>query len=208
MGEKMESKISVTRALAELKMLDKRIKAAIEDVQCAAVVQSENDQMVAGFKAAQTANLQKAKDLIARKNKLKAAVVQSNAATRVAIGGESMTVSEAIERKSLLELKKSLRDRLRLVLSTCKSEVENKNILVKNRADNAASAALAGETARTKGEEYESFLNAYIAGNSFRLETIANIESTIETLTNEIEEFELNVDFVLSESNTMTTINV
>ena len=47
-------------------------------------------------------------DLISRRNKIKSAIIMSNAKTVVEVAGKQMTVAEAIDKKSSIEYEKEL----------------------------------------------------------------------------------------------------
>ena len=98
------SKITITRALVELKTVDKRIEKALEGAvfithKCAS---DENPK----HKITEN-RLQQVTDLIERRKNLKAAIVKSNATTKVVIDSNEYTVAEAIERKNITKRHKS-----------------------------------------------------------------------------------------------------
>ena len=85
-------KISVTEGLRELKLYDAKINKAINSVQFVGATKKSLDTV--GdikrdvFCSNAKAGYQSVKDLIANRQKLKEAIVQSNAQTIVEIGGE------------------------------------------------------------------------------------------------------------------------
>ena len=54
------------------------------------------------FKKRTTSDFQSLNDLIKRRNQVKNAIVSSNAVTKVTVGGQTMTVAEAIEYKTII----------------------------------------------------------------------------------------------------------
>lgn len=200
--------MSITRALSELKLIDKKISDKTQKLIVSASVQSESEDVKAAFIKSETEKLQQVKDFIVRRNKIKAAIVQSNASTVVRIAGEGMKVAEAIERKNSIQLEKSLHQRMHQQYYGNKDNVERQNEGVKQKADRQAEAALGAETVRAKGDEYTSIVEAYIKHNEFKLLSVVGVEDLIENMQDKIDEFESEVDFVLSESNTKTVIEV
>ena len=100
------SGISVSQALAELKLLRKRIQNATKD-SVFTVVKKKRDLLdAAKFSVEAMASYQSYKDLLARYNAIKAAIVLSNAATKVSIAGIEYTVADAVERKKTIEMEK------------------------------------------------------------------------------------------------------
>lgn len=96
--------MTVHKALAELKVLDDRILAAIS--ACNLVTTKKNNQdkvrgkTVAEFTTDAKAAYDKATDLIKRRNAIKDAVNVSNANTIVKISDQEYTVVQAIDKKN------------------------------------------------------------------------------------------------------------
>ena len=101
-------KISVTRALVELKRLDERIGKAISGgLFIARTVGRDTNKKVVGSSDSVAAvekriqgSFDKVTSLITNREKIKSALVMSNATTHVSIMGRNVTVAEAIELKS------------------------------------------------------------------------------------------------------------
>ena len=97
-------KMTIHKALAELKILDARIISAINGgTYCIAYMHS-NEKIkgvpVKEYEGVMQGYYDKATDLIKRRNAIKRAVVLSNATTKVSINGIEYTVAEAIEMKN------------------------------------------------------------------------------------------------------------
>ena len=86
------AEISITKALAELKLLRKRIEAGLEDAKFTMLRTKKSMVDVDKFSTNAHAAYQSYTDLLARYNAIKSAIVLSNATTRVSIGGHSYTV--------------------------------------------------------------------------------------------------------------------
>lgn len=203
--------MTITRGLAELKLLDARIQRTVADGAFVAVVVGEKP--VRGFQSNEEfsrraqASLQSAQDLIRRRNAIKAAIVVSNATTYITIGGNRMTVAEAIERKRSIAYEEELLDTLRAQHKNAVQEMEQKNAEVKLRLDRLLEANF-GKDAKAKDSEYDAIAKPFMAQNEAKLVDPVKVKSVIDTLTEEIETFKTEVDFVLSESNTLTRITV
>jgi hypothetical protein len=105
-------KITITRALNEVKLLDKRINSAIENLVLADVsyakepgkVSSRNQYMPKDdFIKKVKGDFQSVNDLIQRRSYIKAQIAQSNSLTEVNVAGVTMAVAEAIEKKASIE---------------------------------------------------------------------------------------------------------
>ena len=109
-----EGKMTVTRALAELKTLEKRITKVTGECEVIKVRRKEDKWDVQEFNRGAQSTYQSAVDLIARRDEIKRRVLQSNAVTKVRIGKEDMTIAEVIDRKQAIKFKKNLLDKLRV----------------------------------------------------------------------------------------------
>jgi hypothetical protein len=100
----MKEKMTLHKALAELKLLDSRITSTIRTgTYC--VANKASNQKIKGvkldeFKESMKADYASATDLINRRIAIKKAVVLSNATTKVKINDVEYTVAEAIELKN------------------------------------------------------------------------------------------------------------
>lgn len=121
------AKISVTRALAQLKTLNDRIQraSAEEFVTRIAGGKHSSGEELTKITARIEANYQSVTDMLAQRAKLKAAVVLSNATTSVEVGGVIMTVAEAIERKGSIGLERNLLRHLATQISRETTSVNN-----------------------------------------------------------------------------------
>jgi len=200
--------ISINRALSELKLLNKKIEDKTDKLEVAIGTQKINETDKEAFLAKADADIQQVRGLIARRNLIKSAVVLSNANTSIVVAGQLMTVAEAIERKQSIDLDKSLNRRMRERYFGIKAGVEQHNDNVKVQADEQAKAALGADTEADKGAGYKSIVEAYVDRNKAELIAPQDIELQIESDQDKIDEFEAEIDFILSESNTKTEIDV
>ena len=196
--------ITITRALVELKTLDKRIEKAQRD----AVFVTYKCEDETNPKHKVTENLyQKAKDLIEYRKKLKGAVVQSNSTTKVRIGNHEYTVAEAIERKTSINYEKRLLNKMKTQLGDTTKLVERHNQRARETVDQMISQALKNgqKVDATKLQEMnDTFLN----GRRAELVDPMNLSDKIQTLEDQIVGFESEVDLILTESNATTFITV
>ena len=98
-------KMSIHRALGELKTLEKRINKEISNGNFIGIKMGSSNkdyntkENVENFNKMVKENLQSINDLIKRRKTIKELIVQSNANTIVEIANNKMTVASAIERK-------------------------------------------------------------------------------------------------------------
>lgn len=198
------NQISITRALTELKTLDKRIQKLIDS----STFISYEGQFHKPSEYVKTAgaNYQSINDLLKRRRKIKAAIVSSNANTVVTIGGEKMTIAEAIETKSSIKHYKSLVERLKTQYAQANREVENINDRTRRDLDNKLNNLSKDKDGGLAN--LNEFSEKYIAMNGVKLTDPIKITEKIAKLEDFIREFEDEVNYVLTERNSTTTITV
>lgn len=214
-------KMNIHKALSELKVSESRIMKAIHEATFVIANKQSNEKIeglpVEEFKEKMRAAHNKVMDLINRRNALKRAVVMSNAITEVVINGKTYTVAEAIELKNHgLQLKEAYRNTL------------SRQNLIANSIINANSGAEIEEKAEafilsmiqsmpkeqkdskltTTSESMQELRANYIRNNRYNLIDPLKTAKLIEDLTDEISEFEIEVDSALSVSNALTIIEL
>jgi len=204
--------MTVTDALAELTLLEKRIDSArgnLDENTLIAVV--EVGKVPTGFKSRDEhatqarAALQRVDALIARRRSIKRAIVLSNASTNVTVAGEEMTVAEAIEMKNFIDYSEEVVNTMESAHSRTRKEYEAARLRVQERLDKLAMEVL-GKNA--SADKYQSLADSFLAREGVELLDLTNIAEQIERRQSFVEEFESTVDRVLSISNARTTIEV
>jgi len=197
------NEITITRALAQLKTLSERIDNTLEkSVFITYKYRGEKERDITEH------NLQKVRDLIGYRKRLKAAIVESNAATRVTIHGETCTVAEAIERKSSIELEKRLLAKMKRELAEVTRKVEAHNQQVQKKLDRLLEVEFGKDQVKSNVENMETISESYLRNNRAETMDPLHLEDKISQLEESIMNFESEVDLVLSESNALTKINV
>ena len=207
----IHEKMTVHKALAELKTLDDRINTAIGESVFVRANRHNNTKIfgktIEEFKADSAASLMSVTALIDRRNAMKRAVVLSNAVTKVEIGGVEYTVAEAIEMNNHgMENLVDLRDCLREQYSSVKRMVESENgdKLVK-ACENYIQATF-GTKEKINNPDIEMAQKVYMTNNTYDIVTGLDIEKVIKELTDRIDAFKAEVDSALSVSNALTVI--
>ncbi len=201
--------MSIHRGLVELKNLDKRIQKA--QTKSFIGVQS-GSQAPAGYPSVVVfaeeakANLQSVRDLMERRNRIKSSITASNAVTIVRMEGREMTVAEAIDRRDTglvyeRQLLQTLREQLRQVEQTIETERQD----VVRRADSHIEATY-GSREKGNADEMEKSRRLFLERLEPNLIDPSNLRQVIAELDETIDTFETEVDFTLSESNTVTKI--
>ena len=204
-------KMLVTQALNELKLLDDRINKAINDaVLVIAAKRSEkkvNPNLTKEeFEIRAKAGYQSVLDLIERRKKIKAAVVTSNAVTKVIVHGEEMTVAEAIERKSTIDYEISLLRQMQGQWGAQNREMNMQNIRMEERIDKYIETFVGKDTSKAKDNELEAMIKPMRESGEYALVDPLSIEKKIADLDEYIKGFRSEVDDILQISNCNTYI--
>ena len=209
-------KMTIHKALAELKTMDARITKAIHETPYVLAVKHSaekiNGMTVDNFKDKMRSGYQKATNLIARRDAMKRAVVLSNAATKVKIGDNEYTVAEAIEMKNHgMEFKSDLLRQMNSAYTAVQNElVRNGGEALEKKAEQYVLAVIAAQPKDSKmsvdSDAMKTLRQTYIDNNTYDLVDPMNIAKVMEKLDAEINEFNAEVDAALSCSNALTVI--
>lgn len=206
-------KMTIHRALVDLKLIDSKIEKGILEIEPTGMMQQ--DKPVNGFyknedfESAAKAKLQSVLDLIERKNKIKSAIVISNGITMVEVSGKKMTVADAINYKNIIIFKKQLLSSLSKKHNQVKSKVQTENEKVNNVALENAKIMIGrqgDDKVKPTDDDVKAIVEPFVKRNELHLVDPLKVEVFVDKNTSEIELFEAEVDAVLSESNSLTTI--
>ncbi len=204
------TQISVTQGLAELKLLDKRINKELSYVFWAKVSTKNNRVDEAALKKTAQAEYQSYMDLVKRRDTIKRAIVLSNAVTTVTVGSGAVwkgTVAEAIEHKASLMYKKNLLDKIRRCINSVDAEYTSANEALERRLDGLLTSEL-GKDVKTNPDTITALRQSFLETNKVELIDPLDLMNMAKELSDEIDSFETNVDWVLSEANGKTMITV
>lgn len=207
-------KMSVHKALCELKTLDSRIQKNIQQAVFVFANKHANNKIsgvsIGEYSAEVKAAYQSVTDLIARRDAIKRAVTLSNASVKVVIGGKEYTVAEAIEMKNhgipLLQLllKKLENDNQR-----ARREADNNNgDSLELRADEYVKSLYGNVDMKGASEEIKKVRADFIAAQTMEIVDPIGIRAEMETLEKEINDFVVEIDSALSVSNALTELTI
>jgi hypothetical protein len=206
----MEKQITVHQALSELKMYDNRIDKLILGYTPISMKRQDDTKVdnmsLTEFEAKATSTWDQIQALINNKVAIKKAIVDSNAKTEVEIAGKKMTVADAITLKSLILKKKALVRHCNSKIAALKGSMNLKNEKAATEIEQTINGR--GEKTATNSEEYKAIYASLERIKKYDIYDPAKIEERVQELEKEIEEFESNVDHVLSTSNAVTFIKV
>ena len=150
-------------------------------------------------------------DLVKRRDTIKRAIVLSNAQTQVTIGTGPKkwvgTVAEAIEHKSSLTYKKNLLDKMVRNIERVDEEYKEAMEVLEKRLDGLLTSEL-GKDVKTNPETITALRNSFMETNKVEIVDPMDLKRMAKELEEEIDAFETNVDWVLSEANGKTMISL
>lgn len=211
MENKAKERMTVHRGLAELKLVMDRLSyAALTGTYCMANKRSNkkiNGCTVDEARARIQSDYDSATSLIKRRNKIKTAIVKSNAETIVKVAGEDMTVAEAIERKTSIrydkELLKCLESGYKNAVATVNKHNDGLSVKLEEHLKNQT-----GGRDKVDTIVVEQLTKIFMDMHEYELIDPLNLDKKIKELRAYIENFETEVDAVLSESNATTFIEI
>lgn len=203
--------MSVHEGLARLKMLNKKVYQTRTDTLNLMRVIKNNDKTIDGITLEEFATnaqsyVQSFEAMVENYNRLKSAIVLSNATTKVVISGKEYTVAEAIERKNYMEKTQYFKN----MLFRHKEDVVYEQ---KRNEENFQSSfekflSSQGDAKNRKVEEIEVLRKFFEANNGSKIYDPCNLNKIVEKLDKEYDDFMTEVDYRLSESNATTMIDV
>lgn len=204
-------KMLVTQALNELKLLDSRIEDATNNA-IFVIAAKKNEKKVnpnltkEDFEIRSKASYQSIMDLIERRKKIKAAIVASNAMTKVTVHGEEMTVAEAIERKSTISYETDLLSRMQNQWNAQNREMNLQNVRMEEKIDRYIETFVGKDTSKAKDNELAAMIEPMRVAGEYSLVDPLSLEKKITDLDDYIKGFRSEVDAVLQISNCTTWI--
>lgn len=206
--------MNVHQALAELKMMDKRIEKAIQTPTWVTTNKHSNGKIdgvaVGEWVADVKSKYQKVLDLIRRRDAIKRAVVNSNAVTKVLIAGVEYTVAEAIDKKNHgTQFLSMLSRRMAHDHTQAKLLADRENgSRLEDRADVFVRSLIGNTDTKGMTEEIKARREDFIAAQTLDIVDPVGALKEIERLEEGVSSFLTNVDAALSVSNAITQIVV
>lgn len=199
--------MSITQALAELKLLRKRSDGVLDDAKFVALKTKTRPVDTDKFSRSAQGSFQSFRDLLDRYNRIKAAIVVSNATARVKVSSREYSVAEAVERKRSIETERRCLTLMQQQWQQVQRDYESHNQLQQERLDKLVLQEL-GKDNKTSVEVVQNLTDAFWKNNKAEMVDPLGLEQRIKDYSKDIEEFELNVDWVLSEANGRVMITV
>lgn len=209
-------KISVTRGLVQLKRLEERINKDMQEIDSYVIVNKCNETNVLNGTMTKQVYIdtvkrkwQSLQDKLSLRQEIKDAIVESNAKTKVEIAGKHYTIAQAIEKKTNIEkFDRLIAIKFRKAYLGALDAVEYKNDSV---VDMAERTFLGRGEDKKKNESNKDILDAmhtYIDSKKYEIVDPINMKVLKDTYEKEVLDFLAEVDQALTESNSLTTIEI
>ncbi|MBP7966653.1 hypothetical protein KAZ66_00035 [Candidatus Woesebacteria bacterium] len=210
------SKITITRALSELSTIPGRINSAISAGIFVAVVKGTAEKPVnaayrdaAALHSAMQSSFDSFESLVSRQERLKAAVIASNSVTKVTIGGKEMTVAEAIHQKDVAEHRKSFLHVLRSQLSRASIDLDAAQQKMEEQIERTLIGVYAAGKDKVDEAQYAAVANPIKRDHQPKIvSSKTDLPAYIRAFEEELNTFLSECDYILSESNCQTLIEV
>lgn len=205
--------MTLHRALSELKLADAKIEKKILALGTV-VGWKQKDKPVFGyvdeakFIEDNKSTYQSVVDLLNRKTVIKTALVKKNAETNVTINGNVMTIADAITMKANMALEKKLVLQLKTSYNAAASKINKDNEGVRMKLQEAIVAMLGREAAKTKPDEVEMLTRSFMSLHEYLMVDPLDVTNVVREREEQIENFEAEVDAVLSEINGVEKITI
>lgn len=206
--------MTIHKGLAELKILDGRIKKEIQNGSYCAANKHSNEKIngipIEDFRKTVQGTYDKVTDLISRRKAIKKAVVLSNAKTTVKIADMEYTVAEAIEMKNHgFEFETMLINVMDMQYKQAQAEVNRQNgNNLEERADQYVTAIYGQKEGKTNSADIDKVRKDFLEANSYEIVDPINVQDKVEALRQKIDAFMADVDSALSVSNALTEITI
>lgn len=207
-----DNKMTIHRALAELKLIDARIEKGIGEIEPTGIqvkgklVNGAHDRE--SFENEAKSKFQSVTDLIERKLKIKSAIVKANAETMITVAGKSMTIADAINYKQIVGVRRMLANTLLNKHKSKETTMEHNNAKIESNALQLAGAALQKDNVKIGDNDAVAITKPYIEANEFHLVDPLGVRSKADKIIEEVEKFEVEIDATLSEINATTFIEI
>lgn len=207
-------KISLTRALAEVKVLESRIKTAINNAKFVGVTQGKGRQPVdRTFKSSEElvakikADSQSIDALIARRSAIKSAITKANVTTMVKIGDRALSIAEAVELKQSLPLQQTLLTAMKNATARGAQEVVQLATTLDQKIATLVQHSFQNVSKPTE-EQFTSVSKPQLDQFQPDLLDPLDVKEKIQKLEALLEDVKLNLDYSLSEVNARTEVEI
>jgi len=207
--------LTITRALSELKTLEKRIGSACRESVYTTVVFNGDIATQSGvrygtvenFKKEAIAAKKKVEDLITRRRNIKSALLTANNSITVDVCGEVITIAEAIDRKAFYTTIIDMFGTIKCNMVSVEVQYQNNRKQLDDKKQSLLTT-LVGKDKKVSTEEQTATIAMFDQTNRLTLDDPAKSTEWVDASIDQMESFLAEVDFCLSEANARNTIEI
>lgn len=202
--------LTITRALSRIKVIQNRLEDLSSNRSFVSSVLSTeaNSTRWQEFKSKSQSLWDEYKSLVSEYSKLKSAIKVANQTTKVVICGSEMTVEEALIKKTLSKYELSVLENVKRQLVSAENEISSANDKIESTARQFAEK-LARDNATADQIEKAVEIGRSSAKKEFQRELVIGFKSDqVQLAIDNYNKFLEEVDYVLSESNATTLIEI
>lgn len=208
----MPEQMSLTRVIKLIKTLKEDIRKHKFDGQLTAIQIGTSDmtvghQTASGFSETTSSKVQSIFDKLELLGRLQSKLAEANTTTRLKVKGRLMSITEAIQKKSIIELESSILSQLRAnMLSTQRAFDQKEEHFISGL--NGITNNFGSKDKKITQPELDALVKDYSDRNKPIYIDPSNIGLLYTTKLKELEEFMTEVDICLSEVNGQTYVEV
>lgn len=140
---------------------------------------------------------------------MKSALTKANVNTKVTIDGKEYTIIEAIEMKSIMDLKKSLLYRMTLEINQSNKTYESTSAQVDSDFERMLSTQVANITNKSDIQKVrDGYMETFYKQNEVKMVDPLKCSDLANSLQKEIDKFLMEIDSALSEANATTLVEL
>ena len=198
--------MSLHRIIAEIKSAEQKLQG-VSNGDFVFMAPADNQlEIEQAVKMSQSA-FDKYNNLLSNLATLKAARNRANATTTVTIAGRKMTIDEALAQKAANVYRLSLLNTMRSQMTNGKARVDAVQAQIETRIAQQVAAASQG-TKKASDAEVEVFRSLAERNTKQTLVAFPGLPTKVEEIATFLEQFATEVDYVLSEANATTKVEV
>ena len=213
MTEKRE-KISITKALGEVNLLDSLISKKIDEVEFVDAYQERNKKQtlkthtgIEEFEKRAKKAFEEIEQMIEKRKLIKRKIIHANASTYIVVAGEEMPIAESLTRKTDIIFRKNLLDKLKTQYRNISDEVSTYKKHLDSQVEEMLIQNL-GTSIKADKNDYENIAAPFLLYNEMRILDPLNVRELISRYDDYIERFIGEIEYALAESNARTEIEI
>lgn len=199
--------VSLHRVIAEIKNLEVKLSQTQQVVAVASkkdgLVNMTNEQ----FESKSQGAVDQFVANVDRLQKLKVARNLANATNQITISGQQMTLDAAIARKATAHFTRGFVDMIKQQINMATAQVTAASNEVERKIE-AQVQAIGGSTKKVSDEELKAIRAMIEKSTGKEMVMGKNVKAFIESASEELDKFLLEVDFALSEANASIKVEV